>query len=142
MRRSRAELAAQLMRAARGAGLPLALAEDLYTAAPFLDAGGIAWIAEDLAAGGPGLAQMVVRLDAAETGGAIEPSGPSAAVAAGRGWVLEEGRKVDGQPAPLGPLDIPDALWSALDGFAARTYVPETESSRAQGAGAGDIDND
>ncbi len=32
--------------------------------------------------------------------------------------------------------------WSVLEQFAARTYVPSSEASRARGAGAGSIDND
>ncbi len=34
-------------------------------------------------------------------------------------------------------IDVPDALWSQMEVLAARTYVPESEASRARGAGAG-----
>lgn len=42
---------------------------------------------------------------------------------------------------PLG-YQVRMSVWRALEGFAARTYVPASESSRASGAGAGTIDND
>lgn len=38
--------------------------------------------------------------------------------------------------------EIPDDQWQALNTFAALTYVPETETSRLGGAGAGLTDND
>jgi len=41
-----------------------------------------------------------------------------------------------------GAVRVRDALWTELDLLARRTYVPESEASRAHGAGAGDIDND
>lgn len=34
-------------------------------------------------------------------------------------------------------LDVPDMLWQQMEALAAQTYVPESEASRAQGAGAG-----
>ncbi|MEM6306199.1 MAG: hypothetical protein AAF744_15895 [Pseudomonadota bacterium] len=39
-------------------------------------------------------------------------------------------------------VTLPDALAAKLHQLAARTYVPETESSRLSGAGAGLTDND
>jgi hypothetical protein len=39
-------------------------------------------------------------------------------------------------------LELQVDLWRRLQGFAARTYVPASEQSRAHGAGAGAIDND
>ena len=142
MIRSRAELAAHLMKAARGAGLPLALAEDLYTAAPFMTEADISWIAKDLRAGGTELSDMVLRLDAAQTGAAITGSGALEAFAAARGWGMTQGFLSDTAPVPSGPLEVADALWAQLEAFAARTNVPESDASRARGAGAGDIDND
>lgn len=38
--------------------------------------------------------------------------------------------------------DIPEALYTRLNTFAARTYAPATEASRLAGAGAGLTDND
>jgi hypothetical protein len=40
------------------------------------------------------------------------------------------------------PFSVPPQDWQALSRLAALTYVPESETSRAQGAGAGQIDND
>ena len=39
-------------------------------------------------------------------------------------------------------VEIDDHVWARLNAFAKRTYVPESEESRARGAGAGGIDND
>ncbi|WP_050932117.1 hypothetical protein [Aestuariivita boseongensis] len=144
MRRTRAELAALLMKAVRGAGLPLALGEDLYAAAPYLSAEDVARIARDIAEGGTELTRLTLALDAAEMGEPVPDTTPLAqALAAARGWRLEDGRKSDTDPPqPAGPLEITDTLWVALDAYAARTYVPESEASRAKGAGAGAIDND
>lgn len=38
--------------------------------------------------------------------------------------------------------DVDATIWAKLDEFAARTYVPETDQSRLEGAGAGLTDND
>jgi hypothetical protein len=40
------------------------------------------------------------------------------------------------------PVSIPAADWDVWAGYAANTYVPETEASRLAGAGAGLNDND
>lgn len=40
------------------------------------------------------------------------------------------------------PVHVDDAVWAALQKFAARTYVPASEKSRLMGAGAGLLDND
>lgn len=46
-------------------------------------------------------------------------------------------------PDPVvGPVDIPDEIWNALATFAAKSYVPASDASRAGGAGAGLTDND
>jgi hypothetical protein len=34
---------------------------------------------------------------------------------------------------------VDDGLWSRLDALVIRTYVPETEESRARGAGSGEL---
>lgn len=41
-----------------------------------------------------------------------------------------------------GAVDVPDPLLDRLNSFAAQTYVPASEASRAAGAGAGLSDND
>ncbi len=38
--------------------------------------------------------------------------------------------------------DVPETAWDTLEILAARTYVPETEASRAAGAGPGSADSD
>lgn len=144
MKRSRAELAAQLMKAARGAMLELALAEDLYQIASFVTAEDVEWIAADIGVGGQGLKALTQDLDRIACGEELDVSTPLApAMAAARGWVLEDGRKSDlPVSACSGPLEVSDPVWATLDHFAHKTYVPESEASRARGAGAGAIDND
>ena len=36
-------------------------------------------------------------------------------------------------------VEVDDAIWARLDAFAKRTYVPESEESRARGAGSGTL---
>lgn len=43
---------------------------------------------------------------------------------------------------PAGPSEVDEKTWERLNNLAAQTYVPETESSRLSGAGAGLVDND
>lgn len=43
---------------------------------------------------------------------------------------------------PRGPVDVPDDVWRVWTGWAAKTYVPESDASRTAGAGAGLTDND
>ena len=43
---------------------------------------------------------------------------------------------------PLGGVEVNIETWSELAALAARTYVPESNASRAAGAGAGLTDND
>ncbi|RAI01692.1 hypothetical protein DLJ53_09775 [Acuticoccus sediminis] len=46
-------------------------------------------------------------------------------------------------PRPAtGPRPVDAGVWSALAAYAARTYVPASETSRLTGAGAGTSDND
>ncbi len=132
------------MKAARGAGLPLALAEDLYLTADFLASDDVVRLAKDIADGGQILLDLTDALDDIACGGSGQADDPLAhALAATRGWVLQNGRKCNGQPEKrVGPMDVPDHILTELEGFAARTYVPETAASRARGAGAGSIDND
>lgn len=130
MRRTRAELRAEVLKAGRGAGLPLGVAEDLAQATPWMTEGAVAELAELLeSAEGRGLlCAMVSDLDCQR------------AVEGEIGAALSEARVGWGQTA--GALNLPEALWSRLTVLAVRTYVPETAQSRASGAGAGDIDND
>ncbi len=142
--RSRAEVAALLMKAARGAGLPLALAEDLYQTADFITSDDVVRLAKDIADGGQKLLDLTDALDDIACGGSRQADDPLAhALAATRGWVLQNGRKCEGRPEKqVGPIDVPDHILTKLEELAAQTYVPETAASRARGAGAGSIDND
>jgi len=45
-------------------------------------------------------------------------------------------------PLVDGGVTIDDDAWQILDGFAQRTYVPESDESRARGAGSGENDAD
>ena len=45
-------------------------------------------------------------------------------------------------PMPLGGVEVNNETWSELVALAAKTYVPESNASRAAGAGAGLTDND
>jgi len=45
-------------------------------------------------------------------------------------------------PLVDGSVTIDDDAWRVLDGFAQRTYVPESDESRARGAGSGENDAD
>ena len=166
MRRSRTEIRAALLKAGRGAGLPLGLAEDLATAGT------------DLLSRDPTKAdQITTALDPDPTG--IAFTGPAALDAAVAGdlpqsvhahgtadlfaAMLDVARrdrglqaaltrdgdtltlaKGQGAPAsvPLGPVTVPEDHWTIWESLAARTYVPETEASRTSGAGAGLTDND
>ena len=61
--------------------------------------------------------------------------------------VQEDDQKPDGEmmiyPCQIGQaVSLSSDCWDRLMGYAYRTYVPETEHSRAAGAGAGDIDNE
>lgn len=47
------------------------------------------------------------------------------------------------KPEPtVGPVDVSDTVWHALNHLAAKTYVPKSDASRDAGAGAGLTDND
>ncbi len=142
MKRSLNEIQGLMLKAARGAGVPLGLAEDLSAAVPFLIRNGALTEIVPIFFGAAftGLVAAVADLDARECGHAGGmPVGDStdvyAALAAARGLN-------DDLEAVSGAQDIPATLWSQLTEFAKRTYVPASEASRLAGAGAGLIDND
>lgn len=141
---ARAELAALLMKAARGAGVPLALAEDLYQMADYVSVEDVALLAKDIEEGGAQSLALTLALDDLACGREVDLSHVLATpMAAARGWVLCDGVRSDGEPAAQkGPLDIPATVLDALGTLAAQTYVPDSAASRARGAGAGAIDND
>ncbi|MEX0340532.1 MAG: DUF3726 domain-containing protein [Arenibacterium sp.] len=121
MIRSGAEIRAEVLKAARGAGLPFGVAEDL------------AHVAETLG------------------GAEIEKLSAMIADPRSHGKLLDFclARDLDGDSdvfsteAPvMGAREVPDDAWLSLNRLASRTYVPESEQSRQSGAGAGNIDND
>ena len=57
-------------------------------------------------------------------------------------WLRRLDRLPDIAARPQLPFSVQPQDWQALSALAALTYVPESETSRAQGAGAGQIDND
>ena len=127
MRRSANEIAGQVMKAARGAGLPLDVAEDLSLASAALDARALLSLARDMA--DPARHGALVAA-CVEADGACPHSAVARAVVEVIG-----GRN-------LGARDVPAETWSVLDALAVRTYVPASDQSRAAGAGAGLSDND
>ncbi len=46
------------------------------------------------------------------------------------------------RPASLSGIDVDPVCWASLSAYVHRTYVPASERSRREGAGAGLIDND
>ena len=153
-----AELQANLMKAARGLGLPLGIAEDIAGAAPFVLAADDPneTLAQLLGQMGNGqIVDIVTAIDQALNEGSAEVEGTLAAhvlvASAGykaqhllvmkNGWIDAQGTMMITRAHPSRKV-IDDGLWSTLEGFAARTYVPATEASRLKGAGAGLTDND
>jgi|UPI0005951F6B hypothetical protein len=164
MIRSMSEVSGLVLKAARGAGLPLGHAEDLAAATA------------DLTAVEMGLTQLLTALNRAQVGCAYAAPCAIDRVTAGLGsavvkapkcplvwdalvthaarsglnvsitWSGADATLVDtaqpASPRPRGPVDIDDTLWAALSTLAAKTYVPATEASRLAGAGAGLTDND
>ena len=130
-----AELRAELLKAGRGAGLPLGVAEDIAWAADWIRAEALQQVLDGLGTedGRKDLTATVNALDARNLGAEPELSGPL--------WQALMACQAQAAP-PTETLEIGDAQWQALTGYAARTYVPETDQSRLRGAGAGDIDND
>ena len=171
---ARAEIAALVLRAARGAGVPLGWAEDLSVAAEHYGTSGflamlpaafdLPWQVEvarsdaGVEIGGHPVAALLTGLDAIAAGEsrvAIRSVAPAASGVVIASWARQTGLGVEIKdeilmpladficPAPLADRFEPDrATYEALSAFAARTYVPETEDSRAAGAGAGLVDND
>jgi hypothetical protein len=121
MIRSGGEIRAEVLKAARGAGLALGIAEDLSQLAETLsgtDIGSLAAMIADPERHAE-LTEACLRHDLGHTQG-----------------LFAANMKVSGA------REVPDEAWRVLSGLAARIYVPESEASRRAGAGAGDIDND
>lgn len=136
-----------VLKAARGAGMPLGCAEELARAAPALAAQGALELVPDLldlpfdvpdfengrvAGGHPVLAITALRdLQGAGVKVVLETPVPEPLQ-----QVMQSGA------APVGPFEVDAGLWAGLQAYAERTFVPESEASRLAGAGAGLTDND
>ena len=159
LEKSANEIEALVLKAARGGGLSLGLAEDLAMATAFLDldqlaicpchkdgAATVIPTALDLVAAGEGPQTVVAdraTLDAYVA--SIEHQTGQNLVwnATQKGAVFQ--RFEPTKPAALAPKGrrvIPATLNEHLTDMAAKTLVPETENSRIGGAGAGLTDND
>lgn len=171
--RALAEIGATVQRAALGAGIPLAQAENLGRTAVFLAGTGgdldvvvaaltasqdpmdVRWADDQITVvvGPAALVAPVVR-DAFIMGvqRAVLPNAAQVPLVvamlaqAGIG-VRVEARTVvrDGTieaAIPKGPVQVSEVTWAVFADFAARTYVPDSATSRAVGAGAGLTDND
>ena len=159
LEKSANEIATLVLKAARGGGLSLGLAEDLAVAAAFLDfdqltvcpchAGGSATViptALDLVAAGDG--PIAVSADRAIIDAYVasveyhtEQTLVWDTTATGAIFRRFEPIKPTTQP-PKGRRNLPSALNDHLADMAAKILVPETENSRIFGAGAGLMDND
>ena len=153
------EIEALVLKAARGGGLPLGLAEDLALAAGYLDLdelsacpctnGGAAFAIpqalDAVAAGnGPKTVEADPALIAAYAASFEVQFGKTLVLVSTPNGACFHGFEANEQAehAPLGRRKIPQALSSHLHELALKTHVPESESSRAGGAGAGLTDND
>ena len=145
--RSANEISGMVLKAARGAGMPLGCAEDLARAAPALAALGALGIVPDLL----GLECDLPRLE----GGVVLGGHPILAITAwcdlrnaGVEATLEASfsqellTAMQAEDAAVGPFEVDNSLWAQLQSYAERTFVPESEASRLAGAGAGLTDND
>ena len=152
------EIEALILKAARGGGMPLGYAEDLSTAAAFLDLGALtscpfesgaaaaipAALDRVLAGAGPQLVEADRALIVAYVTSAqrvYEKTLVWSETTNGAEFSRFEETATDANQ-PLGRRAIPDALAAHLKDLAAKILVPETEASRQAGAGAGLTDND
>lgn len=145
-----------VLKAARGGGLPAGLAEDLALAAGFTDLGSLSRCPCD-----SGAAQAIPSaIDMVLAGSGPQSVDADAALVAG--YVAARALQTDIQvsctvqdnaviiQARGGPPHLPrlgrrtlsQSIAAHLHDMAAKTLVPETESSRIAGAGAGLTDND
>lgn len=164
MRVSRSEFEATVRKAARGAGWPPSLAEDLSRAAGALAATGgetALWAAvmierdqRDL------LANTIAAFELSLVGETATIPASSAStlllVACERlvgsehhvGFDLESDGPdlkivvTDEKPMKIVEIFIPKIAWERLQALAHKSYVPASEASRIAGAGAGLTDND
>lgn len=162
MIRSRNEIGGIVHKAARGAGWPLGLAEDVAAAMDFCadPVPALRAIAGYLRQGPGEVLATITTLDALQAGligQADLPNDPILLALAqmrshnAAAVTLDDAHQMlrlhsppAAEPAKpaTGAVEVDDALWSVLAGFAAKTFVPATEASRIAGAGAGLSDND
>ncbi len=166
------EVQSTVLKAARGAGLPLGQAEDLARVASYLMG-----IRGEAAVITRALQEPVTEVQARWQDSHVTLSGSAAMIAPvicdafrmgydsvtfakadhsayiGAAMAVQgvplwwEGctiRRGDSEvlPAKPGPVTVPAQDWDVWMGLAAKTYVPESETSRSTGAGAGLTDND
>jgi len=142
MKRAINEIQGMVLKAARGAGVPLGIAEDLSDCVPYALANNVLNDIVDVL-GQSDHAHLIgdiAMVDATICG--TQKADPThmphrlfdaLCAARGGGTQLE--------PA-IGPQTVSETHWAQLAALAAMTYVPATEASRASGAGAGLSDND
>jgi hypothetical protein len=151
MKRSINEIQGMVLKAARGAGVPLGVGEDLARAVPFFIESNALQEVAHLIDGACTEAQAAI--DDAITGSPAPPPAKTSmtalnclAAAQGLTFDFKDGVLHLSSNPPMtpatGPQTVPDALWAQLETWAAKTYVPASEASRLSGAGAGLTDND
>ena len=165
------EISGLVLKAGRGAGVPLGFAEALAEVAPALARAGhidrvVAALAETgdrpsierhtgiaTISGGTALARIMALLDFLRSGRSVRTAlgdtqvlAQAMADARGLKLVCAEGiwsaQSVQAANVQAGPVEIPQSYLDQLHSHAAKTLVPETAQSRLSGAGAGLTDND
>ena len=160
MKRSLNEIGGMIHKAARGAGIPLGLADDLAAAGAYhVASGGAATEITEALQDDTGVAfRGPVAIDAVLCDGQeqhlsnVRTPRLLMAMIATRNVAVQADLRDDGVTLrvgpiqdtenPTGPVVIPDVDWDVWMTLAAKTYVPATEASRLGGAGAGLNDND
>ena len=165
MMRSLNEISGMVLKAARGAGVPLGHCEDLAAAAGYIaatDPGALGVFATILGAShdvptctSHGDTTTISTGSVAMAGRLCNVSAPTLVFALFAVRRCAVAHRFDGTdlivtktpgaapPAPIvGPAVVSGQLWQILADFAAKTYVPASEVSRMAGAGAGLTDND
>ncbi len=154
------EIETSVLKAARGGGLPLGHAEDLAAASRYMDMEALRCcpcsgdhvaamdvpFALDRVAVGQGPVRVVGDVSVIKAYvAAIEAAIGTSLIweTTKTGAVFHEFRgEAPSEHVTLGRRFLPDAVLEHLKEMAAKTLVPETDASRAAGAGAGLTDND
>lgn len=137
MKRTINEIQGMVLKAARGAGVPLGIAEDLSACVPFaLTENALSDIADILNQSDfASLITDIAIIDAQICGthGSDVPHMPARLF---RALCAFRGMETHGNAAS-GPQSVSETQWAQLAALAALTLVPATEASRTSGAGAG-----